>query len=430
MIKVAMNNKNYTIRHAGLTTCANFAHAIAQWLLLIIVIKQFDNFILGQLVLNLSIISPLFMLISFKLRSLVVTDYHNTYTFEQYLHARVLSQLFVLALLAALLPFLIPQTMLSITLSVIAFKAFDGISELCYSYQHKKQFFSRAAISQILRSITTVVVLSTTAYISHKISFTFYVWAISAGCFAIIDIYLAAKTLTNVESRSFILRSTLTNIEAVKISLVLYKKYWPVGISIAFGAMFVYIPNYMLEYFHGTKVVGHFALISYFLIAGGIFITSLSQAITPRLSNFYNEGKFDQFIKTTRLLMLTGATIGFIGLIIATLFGEWILTVIYTEVLGQFSRELQLVIVASLVRYSYIFLGAALNALRCFNQQVIVYGSGTITLAIACLLLVPQHGALGAALAMIIACVIEFIVMVSIFTKQWRNVSKDKLSIT
>lgn len=425
-----MSNKNNTIRHAGLTTCANLAHAIAQWLLLIIIIKQFDDFILGQLVLNLSIISPLFMLFSFKLRSLVVTDYHNTYSFEQYLHARVLSQLFVLALLSALLPLFIPQTMLSITLSVIAFKAFDGISELCYSYQHKKQFFSRAAISQILRSITTIVFLSATAYISHKISFTIYAWALSTGCFTLIDIFLVAKTLTKIERRSFRLRSTLVSIEAVKISLLLYRKYWPVGISIAFGAMFVYIPNYMLEYFHGTKVVGHFATISYFLVAGGIFITSLSQAITPKLSNFYNEGKLDLFIKTTRLLMLTGASIGFIGLIIATLFGEWILTTIYTDVIGQLSRELQLIIVASLVRYSYIFLGAALNALRCFNQQVIVYGSGTVTLTIACLLLVPLHGTLGAAKAMIIACVVEFIVMVIIFTKQWRNVSKDKLSIT
>jgi O-antigen/teichoic acid export membrane protein len=424
-----MSNKNISVRHAGLTTSANLAHAIAQWLLLIIVIKQFDDFILGQLVLNLSIISPIFMLFSFKLRSLIVTDYHNTYSFEQYLHARFLSQLFILSFLAALLPILLPQTMLSITLSVIAFKAFDGISELCYSYQHKQQFFSRAAVSQVLRSITTVIVLTTTAYISQDVSFTFYAWALSTGCFALIDIYLVANTLSNVEKRSFKLRGTLISIEAVKISLILYRKYWPVGISIAFGAMFVYIPNYMLEYFHGTKVVGHFATISYFLVAGGIFITSLSQAITPKLSNFYNQGNFSQFIKTTKWLMLIGASIGFIGLVLATLFGEWILTTIYTEVIGQLSQELQLIIIASLIRYSYIFLGAALNALRCFNQQVIVYGSGTVTLTIACLVWVPKYGTLGAANAMIIACVVEFIVMVIIFMKQWRQVSKDKLSI-
>jgi O-antigen/teichoic acid export membrane protein len=155
----------------------------------------------------------------------------------------------------------------------------------------------------------------------------------------------------------------------------------------------------------------------------------LSQAITPKLSNFYNQGNFSQFIKTTKWLMLIGASIGFIGLVLATLFGEWILTTIYTEVIGQLSQELQLIIIASLIRYSYIFLGAALNALRCFNQQVIVYGSGTVTLTIACLVWVPKYGTLGAANAMIIACVVEFIVMVIIFMKQWRQVSKDKLSI-
>lgn len=422
-----MNNKKNIIRHAGLITAANLAHAISQWLLLIIVIKQFDDLVLGQLVLNLSIISPLFMLFSFKLRSLVVTDYHNQYSFEQYLHARFLSQLFVILLLSALLPLLIPKTILSITASVIAFKVFDGISELCYSYQHKQKMFARAASSQIVRSLVSIIALSATAYISHDVSSTFIVWALASGCFALFDIIMAAKTLATVEQRTFALMSVITNVEAFKKSLQLYKKFWPVGISIAFGAMFVYVPNYMLEYFHGTKVVGHFATISYFLVAGGIFITSLSQAITPKLSAFYNQGNLTSFIKTTRLLMFTGAMIGLIGLIIATLFGQWVLTFIYTDVIGKLATELQLVIFASLIRYSYIFLGAALNALRCFNQQVFVYGSGTVTLTIACLWLIPEYGTLGAAIAMIIACSIEFIAMVVIFTQQWHMIKNKQL---
>ena len=82
-------------KSAGFTTFANIALAAAQWLLLIIIVKQFDELILGQLVLSLSLASPLFLLFSFKIRSLIVIDYHNQRTFEQYLAARWSAQLVV-----------------------------------------------------------------------------------------------------------------------------------------------------------------------------------------------------------------------------------------------------------------------------------------------------------------------------------------------
>ncbi|MDT0604075.1 lipopolysaccharide biosynthesis protein [Thalassotalea castellviae] len=421
-----MISKVNTLKDASLTTMANVAQASAQWLLLIIVVKQFNDLILGQLVLTLSIVTPIFLLFSFKLRTLVVTDYHNERYFEQYLHARFFAQTIAVILLVLLSPWLLSNVYASIISSVIIFKIGDGTSELCYSYLHKQQQYKQAALSQTTRSIFTITLLLAASLISNDIHFTFFTWAITTVVFSIIDVYTVKKTIADKEHRAFILWSTCQHKEAIFASLVIYKKYWPISVSILFSAMFVYIPNYTLEYFHGTQSVGHFAAISYFLVAGGILIHSLSQAVTPKLSHLFHQRKFQAFMKTTQLLMLTGAGIGLIGLVFAHFIGEWLLTIIYNQTIALLTDELKLIIIASMIRYSYTFLGSALNALKCFNRQAFVYGSGSLALLISCLFLVPTMGTIGAAIAMIIACGVEMLIMCVTFFVQWKKINQPK----
>ncbi|MDO6445478.1 hypothetical protein Q4493_06760 [Colwellia sp. 1_MG-2023] len=421
-----MFSKLTTLKDASLTTLANVAQASAQWLLLIIIVKQFDDLILGQLVLTLSIVTPIFLLLSFKLRTLVVTDYHNERYFEQYLHARFFAQTIAIILLVLLSPWLLSNVYASIITSVIIFKVGDGTSELCYSYLHKQQQYKQAAISQTTRSFFTITLLLAASLFTHNIHFTFFTWAITTIVFSCIDVYTVRKIIAEKENRAFFLWSTCKNIAAIFASLEIYKKYWPISVSILFSAMFVYIPNYTLEYFHGTQSVGHFAAISYFLVAGGILIHSLSQAVTPKLTHLFHQGNYQAFIKTTRLLMLIGAGIGLIGLVFAHFIGEWILTIIYNQTIALLTDELKLIIIASMFRYSYTFLGSALNALKCFNRQAFVYGSGSLTLLIACLFLVPSMGTIGAAIAMIIACSVEMLIMCVTFFVQWKKINRIK----
>ena len=184
--------------------------------------------------------------------------------------------------------------------------------------------------------------------------------------------------------------------------------------------MFVYLPNYAIEYFLSTEQVGQFAAVSYFLVAGGILINSLSQAVTPKLSNLYHQQQAKAFISLTLTLMAVGAGIGLVGLGIVTLIGEWLLQLMYTSAIAKLLPELQLIVVASLIRYSYIFLGSALNVLKCLNQQVYVYGSGTISLALALYYLTPAYQTQGVAIAMIIGCAVEFCVMTLLFANKWQ----------
>ena len=414
-----MTNKSM-FQHVSYTSVANISHALAQWVLLIIVVKLFDEIILGQLVLTLSIVSPVFMLFSIKLRTLVVTDYQNKRQFEQYLHARLTIYIPILLIIGAVHYFALNHIILSILTSVTLFKLSDGISELCYSYLHKHHLFNKASKSQFLRSLISSLTIAISAYLSQDVKITFFTWSSIAIVFALYDIYQCKSAIKSIENRPFAFTLLAFNRDNITQSLILYKNYWVLGLSIALGAMFVYIPNYMIEYFHTTTMVGEFAAISYFLVAGSILITSLSQAATPKLTALYNQQKHTLFIKLTGQLVFTGLAIGLIGYAIALLIGEPLLALIYNGTIAQLSFELQLIIVASTIRYCYIFLGSALNAMNCLKQQTFVYLVGAITLLVSSYFLIPDYSTVGAGVAMIIATFSELLIMIALFVRNWK----------
>ena len=158
----------------------------------------------------------------------------------------------------------------------------------------QQQAFSKAALSQSLRSVFTITALLSSAVLTHNVISTFFTWAAVTCLFAFIDVAIVAHSIKQNEKRGFSFKNTIFSFKAIQTSLKIYQQYWPIGISIAFGAMFVYIPNYVLENYRGTKEVGQFAAISYFLVAGGILINSFAifykyAAYHPSRQNLHSE---------------------------------------------------------------------------------------------------------------------------------------------
>ena len=99
---------------------ANILLAASNWLLLVIIAKQFSEQTLGFFVLTLSICSPAFLFASFKVRTLLVVDLNWRFTLSEYAAARLVANCFVTAVILALvfaglitLPFLTVVTVLA-----------------------------------------------------------------------------------------------------------------------------------------------------------------------------------------------------------------------------------------------------------------------------------------------------------------------------
>lgn len=406
------------------TLFANLSLALSNWLLLIIIAKQFSGEFLGEFILALSITTPIFLFFSFKLRTVVIIDPLHSFSLEKYINARLIANTCAL-LLSALIGYLFfPSISLFLFVLLGLYKWFDSWSELSYSYFHKFDLFSYASLSQCTRSICSILVLLTMSILTNSSLLTISLWVAVTFAFAYFDISRMVKHNVSYKKHMLGFIELVRSVSLFKHSIYLYKKHLTLSISLVIGALFVYIPNFFIEHYQSVTAAGQFASISYFLIAGSIVITSISQAALPRLTNILSTHSYTKFIKLTCILCLIGLTIGLAGFVITLFGGEFILTFFYNTEIASQHTEMIWIMAAAAIRYIYIFIGTAMNALQQFHAQTKVYITGTILLLFLCMWLVPTQGTLGAAKAMVIATSVEFIGFIFTFVLQLKTIKK------
>jgi O-antigen/teichoic acid export membrane protein len=398
-------------KNSMLTMTANILLASSNWLLLVIIAKQFNVQTLGYFVMTLSICSPAFLFASFKIRTLLIVDSKWRFTLTEYATARLLSNFFITVCILTLvftnfiaLPFLTVAT-------VIGYKWCDTWSEFCQSYMRRLHKFEMSSGTLAARSLITILFVLLTAVTFKSFNWLLLAWLIVAMIFALFDTYLLRRLSQSHEKAGFSF-SSLMKIKSVNRAFSLYREYITVAVAVAISSLFVHLPNILLGYQLDIISAGIFATISYFLIAGGIFVNSVSQASTPRLAHLLKTGDYEAFILLIKKLCLIGIIIGASGLVISVFSGKYFLTLFYTPDIAKFSETLNWVMAAAAVRYVYIFLGTSLAAAQQFHIQTKIYALGLLTMLCGGYLLIDANGLVGAGQAMFAATIVELMLFV------------------
>lgn len=413
-------------RNSLLTLIANISLALSNWLILVVIAKNFDGAQLGQFVLALSITSPLFLFASFKVRTLVIVDKYWRYKLEEYANARLLANTIVTVLLA-LIAIITLEFHVSLIFIVVVYKWFDTWSEFCQSYMRRVDAYRTACVSLTARSLLTIASVMLVTFTSSNFEYMLICWCVIAGIFTVFDTVKVYQLSTSCETKPMS-ASLIFSAGSVKRSLQLYKQYFTVAVALMISALFVYLPNFLLTYQLGVVQAGQFATISYFLVAGGILINSLSQAATPQLVNLHKSQNQTAFISLVVKLCGMGVAIGIAGVIVAYLGGEYFLTLFYNSDIGEHADVLIWVMAAAAIRYIYIFIGTSYASLQLFQIQTKIYAVGLIVMFFSCLLLIETNGLVGAAQAMFAATVCEFVLFALLTKNQYRKVFEVTVS--
>jgi O-antigen/teichoic acid export membrane protein len=403
-----------------LTMIANILLAGSNWLLLIIIAKQFDVQTLGYFVLTLSICSPSFLFASFKIRTLLIVDSSWRYTLTEYATARLLSNCFItLCILTLVFTGIITIPLLTVVI-VLVYKWCDTWSEFCQSYMRRLHKFKLSSGTLAARSVISVLSVLLAAIIFDSYNLLLFAWLIVAMSFSLFDTLLLWRLSRSHEVSTFYF-SDLIKMESVNRAFSLYREYITVAIALAISSLFVHLPNVLLNYQMDVISAGIFATISYFLVAGGILVNSVSQASTPKLADLLKAGDDKGFMLLVKKMCLVGLIIGVTGLIVSVFTGKYFLTLFYTPEIAHFSETLNWVMAAAAIRYIYIFLGTSLGAAQQFHIQTKIYAFGLLTMLSSGYLLIDENGLVGAGQAMLAATTVELILFV------W--VTKDNLRV-
>jgi O-antigen/teichoic acid export membrane protein len=398
-------------KNSIITMVANILLAGSNWLLLVIIAKQFNVQTLGYFVLTLSICSPAFLFASFKIRTLLIVDINWKFTLSDYAAARLFSNFFItICILTLVFTDLITLPVITVV-TVIAYKWCDTWSEFCQSYMRRLHKFELSSGTLAARSVVTVLFVFLAALTLDSFDWLLGTWLLVAILFAFFDTLILWRLTGSNEETKFKF-SDFIKIQSIKNVLSLYREYLTVAVALAISSLFVYLPNILLGYQLDITSAGIFATISYFLVAGGILVNSVSQAGTPKLADLIRRGEYNAFIQLVKKMCLLGILIGASGLMISVFAGEYFLTLFYTPEIANYSNTLNWVMAAAAVRYIYIFLGTSLAAAQQFHIQTKIYAIGLLTMLCASYFLIETNGLVGAGQAMLAATIIELMLFI------------------
>ena len=386
-------------RNFSWTFIGNAVYAACQWGMLVVLAKLGSPEMVGQFTLGLAVTAPVIMFTNLHLRSVQATDAKQQFIFNDYLGLRLLSTGLALLIIAAIALFsgYEKETLLVILLIGVA-KALESMSDLFYGLIQQQERMDRIAVSLMIKGPLSLLMLGIGVSISGSV-----IWG------AVGLVFAWSIVLVGYDIRSGVLM--LNQMPQPRWHLkTLLKLVWlalPLGFVMMLISLNSNIPRYFIEQYLGKRELGIFAALAYLMVAGGMVVSAVGESATPRLAKYYSSGDSKAF--RTLLFKLVGiaALLGSAGVLVAVVAGRQLLSVIYRPEYAEQTNLFVWLMVAAGISYISSFLGYGITAARYFRVQMPLFCAVTATSALGCLWLLPKYGLLGAAIALIMAAIVQ-----------------------
>lgn len=371
----------------------------------------------GQYSLAIAITTPIMLLTGLNLRGFLVTDARGAYNYEEYFGLRSFTAFLTLPfiLLVLIVTGYDPVTSLVIFIFSLA-KIIESLSDIIYGVQQKHERMKFIAKSLIIRGLLSLVVVTSILILTDSI-----IYAIIGFGLAWLLVFIFYDVFKVSDIAQFRPRFNMNKLKELFILSL------PLGIVATLISYNVNIPRYFIEYYEGIDSVGHFTAISYIMTAGMMFVTSVGQAVLPRLSLYYSNGQKRSFTHLVTKTTTLGVVLGILAICLVLFIGEEVLVFLYNQQYREFSGLFLLLTIGTAISFLNTFLGVALTAARYFKSQAYLAGGNTIVSIVASYYLIKIFGIEGSAYVIILMTVIQLIGTIFIYVYLLRKFPRASL---
>jgi O-antigen/teichoic acid export membrane protein len=391
------------------TFIGNLIYLTTQWGIVAILTKIRTPEEVGQFTLGMAIASPIFMFFNLQLRAVQATDAVGEYKFIDYGLVRLVTSLIgILTVFAILFFSQYDLTTQGVIIGVTIFKFIESFSDLAYGYFQNTEQMQKMAISMISRGILSLIIFGLILIYSKNLVLATLWWG--GGnliVFLALDLrqacLMGAFATNNCESY----KVQILNAKNKFFSLITISA--PLGLVMMLISLRTNIPRYAIESELGMRDLGIFAAMAYLLLIGRTLINSLGQAAAPKLAKLFAGGEKSAFNKLIFKLALFGLAIGIAGLLLTMIAGKWIITLLYSPIYAERIDTLFLLVLGAAISFVTIFMGFGVTSAREFNKQVQPVFIVALVTGLASYLLVPLYKLNGAAVAILLGEIVNFI---------------------
>jgi O-antigen/teichoic acid export membrane protein len=392
------------------TFVGNIIYSGCQWGMLVVLAKIGNPEMVGQYGLAMAIATPILALSSLQLRAVLTTDVRERVPFGEYLGFRLVTTVLSLIIISAI-PFVMHYRREStiVVLIIGLGQALETLSDLYYGRMQFYDHMDRIAKSMIMRAVLGLAALGTIVYLTKSV-----VWGavglVLARTVVLVgyDISKRAQLLPrhadreeteqvlNSNSVALLPRWNLnTQSELLRTSITL-------GVIAMLVSLLPNVPRYFIQGSLGERALGIFTATAFLVSSGGLIVNALGQSAFVRLAKHYSAGDVAGFNSLLLKLVGIAGVLGIAGIGVAAFFGHMLLALLYRPEYAEHTDVLIAMMVGGAITYVAGLMASAVTAARCFIRQIPVLATAVGAAALASLLLVPSHGLLGAAFAVII----------------------------
>jgi O-antigen/teichoic acid export membrane protein len=370
-------------------------YAACQWAMVSVLARLATPEVVGQYALGVAVSTPILMLAQLNLRTVLVTDVAGEHDFLDYRDLRVISLgAAVIGILALALLERSAADRIAVALVGLA-QSIEWIADIYIGLFQRHEKMKRIAISLSLHGIVSVAALAIVVAVTGQLV---------AGLLAVLVVRLLALFFydATIGSRGYLERGSAAGPSLRQRSgkwLRIVKTAFPLGVVLMIGSFSSNIPRYFIAHAMGSHALGLFSGVASLTTAANLLVNALGQAATPRLAKLHLAGDRAGFGRVSAQIAGVGLVLGLCTVAGSIIAGHWILGLLFGPEYAAQSAILLALSAAAGVGFVASLLGYAITAGRRFNQQMPIQVASIAGSSLACVVLIPRCGLLGAAIA-------------------------------
>jgi O-antigen/teichoic acid export membrane protein len=385
----------------------------------------------GRFTLGLAITAPVFMFTSLQLRSIGAKDARGEFRFGDYLGLQLaMSVLGILAVTLTSAAVGYRSETLLVVATVGLAKAIENVSEVFYGLIQRNERMGWIARAVALKAPLALFAMAV-ALVAGGTVFWFSL-AMAAAWIVVLLAYEAGFVVRLLREEADArgeppvgaLRLLRPRWQAPSLK-ALAAMAFPLGLVLMLSSLNTNVPRYFVERHFGERELGIFAAMAYVTLGLHTIARSLAISGAASLARHYVDGETREFRRLVALLAGGGLLIGVAGVLAAELAGPAILRLLYGAEYAVEPRVFVWLMAGAGISFVGYALQQALTAARCLKEQAYLFGAVAAATTIACFLLVPWLGLMGAAYASILSAAVQAVGALLVLMRALRGLKPE-----
>ncbi len=188
-----------------------------------------------------------------------------------------------------------------------------------------------------------------------------------------------------------------------KVSMQIFRLAIPLGVASVSIVLIMEVPKIVLAHYHPLNYVAYYSTMVYFLIVPRLVSEAITNSLYKHMAELSNGKRHWASFRLASANALITATVAILMVALALILGHQLITAIFTPEYGQYSYLLVMVMIAGVFMGVDRGFASYIMAEQAYRLQYARDAMAITTVTAVSMLLIPDMGVTGAALALISA---------------------------